>query len=218
MSVSCSAGHYICRGCFKGYLNASLSDEERLWKERKGEVLCVDYSCRLPYSASALLPCLDENSFERLIKKREQVREMQVVSELEILHQKELDRLEKEGDLNFHVRRIQESILNLKCPRCNLVFDAFEGCFALKCRLCAAGFCAWCLQDCGVDAHRHVPNCGLRKSADPLFGSELEFAECHRVRKICQIKRYIPNFPEETKVALKSKLKPFLLDLGYPNI
>ena len=48
--------------------------------------------------------------------------------------------------------------LNMKCPRCNMVFDDFDGCNALKCSnsACAAAFCAICLQDCGKDAHDHV--------------------------------------------------------------
>ena len=40
----------------------------------------------------------------------------------------------------------------------------FNGCFALTCSRqgCGCGFCAYCLQDCGGDAHAHVnayPKC-----------------------------------------------------------
>jgi hypothetical protein len=51
--------------------------------------------------------------------------------------------------------------LTTKCPRCKQAFIDLEGCFALTCGniQCRCGFCAWCFQDCGSDAHRHVPNC-----------------------------------------------------------
>ena len=215
-TVRCSSGHCVCRECFNGYLSASLSDEARLWKERKGEILCVNFMCKIPYSVSALLPCLDEQSFEGLIKKKEEIRELAVASVLQEAHQKDLHRLEKEGSTHFAVRQIQEDILNMKCPRCHLVFHAFDGCFALKCRSCGCAFCAWCLQDCGKDAHSHVAKCKFRTSADALYGTEAEFRECHRVRKIRLIKHYMKQFPLETKDLLLEKIKPFLVDLNYP--
>jgi hypothetical protein len=48
--------------------------------------------------------------------------------------------------------------LNMKCPKCHLVFDDYEGCNALHCRnsACGAAFCAICLEDCGSDAHAHA--------------------------------------------------------------
>lgn len=48
--------------------------------------------------------------------------------------------------------------LNMKCPRCSLVFHDYEGCNALKCSNsgCQAAFCAVCLMDCGNDAHPHA--------------------------------------------------------------
>ena len=50
-------------------------------------------------------------------------------------------------------------LLNDKCPRCQAVFLDFTGCCALTCPRCNCGFCAWCLQDCGADAHQHVAGC-----------------------------------------------------------
>lgn len=47
---------------------------------------------------------------------------------------------------------------NLKCPRCNMLFEGYTGCNALKCTTlkCGADFCAICLEDCNTDAHTHV--------------------------------------------------------------
>jgi hypothetical protein len=53
--------------------------------------------------------------------------------------------------------QIVSAHLPLRCPRCSNVFDdAYDGCDALTCDRCGAGFCGLCLQDCGDDAHKHV--------------------------------------------------------------
>ena len=49
-----------------------------------------------------------------------------------------------------------ERHLYLKCPRCAFKFDDYQGCNALQCGKCGAGFCAECLEDCGQDAHDHI--------------------------------------------------------------
>ena len=50
-------------------------------------------------------------------------------------------------------------ILTDACPRCKQAFFDFNGCCALICSRCPCAFCAWCLKDCGADAHAHVGNC-----------------------------------------------------------
>lgn len=162
-----------------------------------------------------MLPFLDNDSFEGLIKKREEVRELKVVDDLEKLHRKDLERVKSEGSVMMHLRNIQENILNLRCPRCQLVFHSFDGCFALKCRNCSAAFCAWCLQNCGGNAHQHVANCKYRRSKDPLYGSILEFQECHRKRKARLVAHYLKKIPlpAEMMKLLHEKLRPHISDL-----
>ena len=62
-----------------------------------------------------------------------------------------------------------------KCPRCRsaYIFDPDGGeCFAIKCNdACKAAFCAWCLADCGEDAHEHVANCSSNQEPRPQRGS-----------------------------------------------
>ena len=40
---------------------------------------------------------------------------------------------------------IAEDYLVLRCPRCQAAFYEYNGCDALTCGHCAAGFCAFCL-------------------------------------------------------------------------
>ena len=74
-----------------------------------------------------------------------------------------LRRMTEEQRQVDQARRQLEDMLEIKCPRCAnvLSFDAFDGCMAARCPHagCGAGFCAWCLHDCGDDAHGHVVNC-----------------------------------------------------------
>ena len=52
-------------------------------------------------------------------------------------------------------------LLTDACPRCHKAVDVvdMDGCCALQCSHCPCSFCAWCLQDCGADAHSHVVRC-----------------------------------------------------------
>ena len=94
----------------------------------------------------------------------------------------------------MHKRTIEEQILNLRCPRCGAVFVDFAGCFALTCGKCRAGFCAWCLHDCGDDAHRHVVNCAQnRAEGRNVYGNVQLFEQAHRERRRRLVDEYVRN-------------------------
>ena len=51
-----------------------------------------------------------------------------------------------------------------------------EGCMALTCGQCNAGFCGWCLADCGNDAHNHVARCSAKPpGADVYYATDAEY-------------------------------------------
>jgi hypothetical protein len=76
----------------------------------------------------------------------------------------EAERQKRERDL-VRARNDVAALLDPKCPRCQAVFDGFDGCAALYCRNCPCKFCALCLKDCGDDAHQHVRACPQRGNA-----------------------------------------------------
>ncbi len=81
------------------------------------------------------------------------------------------------------VNRLREALAD-KCPRCRnpFVFDADGECFAVACA-CGCGFCAWCLADCGADAHRHVANCAANlQPGRAVFSSLALLQRCQRER------------------------------------
>jgi hypothetical protein len=91
-----------------------------------------------------------------------------------------------ESMVQAHRTHVIEEILTLHCPRpgCHAAFLDFQGCFALTCHGCNAGFCAWCLEDCGRDAHPHVRQCEHNKApGKDLFGTEEQFKEAQLSRR-----------------------------------
>jgi hypothetical protein len=81
--------------------------------------------------------------------------ELKVRMEKKEAQKRELSEMNDEARVIFN--KISEEV-NLKCPRCQIVFHDYDGCNALTCSSteCRAAFCAICLQDCGSDAHDHV--------------------------------------------------------------
>ena len=69
-------------------------------------------------------------------------------------------------------------------PRRLLPLLAVTGCFALRCNRCPCAFCAWCLEDCGGDAHAHVANTCVHKprGAQVYHGSQADF-EAQNLRR-----------------------------------
>jgi hypothetical protein len=75
---------------------------------------------------------------------------------------RELERLLQMDAQQRRVHAKKQEVCDLltdACPRCKQAFLDFDACCALTCSRCRCGFCAWCLEDCGADAHAHVRNC-----------------------------------------------------------
>ena len=117
------------------------------------------------------------------------------------LEEKELELLEKtrEGKIRIHVDHVIDNILTLKCPRCKKAFVDFSGCFALKCyqneqdkNQCSCQFCAYCLKDCGSDAHSHVRDeCPFSLNPGNYFGKEEDFLTAQYLRKNRELRKYL---------------------------
>ena len=111
---------------------------------------------------------------------------------------------------------IIEAILTLCCPRCKQAFLDFDGCFALSCSRCSAGFCAYCLADCGRDAHQHVGTCpegqaslkatkgggaNRRIGGHPatVYGTKEAFETSQKRRRCKHLALCLEKFDEETR-------------------
>lgn len=88
-----------------------------------------------------------------------------------------------------------------------MAFAEFDGCFALTCgnRSCRCGICAWCLADCGSDAHQHVPSCAENKTGG-VHGTFQAFEKHHRRRRATATAKLIAQQKLSKSVVLKLKL------------
>ena len=112
-----------------------------------------------------------------------------------------------EQQAHFLYQDIVNNILNLSCPRCKIAFVDFDGCFALTCK-CGAAFCAYCLKDCGSDAHAHVHGCGSIYGTMEIFNAH----QNRRRRGLLEAK--LREEPKELKNLIRQSLSRDLRDLG----
>ena len=101
-----------------------------------------------------------------------------------------------------HYRDLVED-LNMRCPRCKMVFDDYDGCNALTCwnDRCKAAICAICLKDCGGDSHSHV----LSQHGD-LFNKDL-FHKAKKERELATLDRFIKQLDEPYEVKAMVKIE-----------
>ena len=101
-------------------------------------------------------------------------------------------------------RRHIEEMMDLRCPKCHQVFGEFSGCAALTCeyRGCNAHFCAFCLADCGTDAHPHVRTCRLNPRKNEYYVSAAEWARVIDGQRREKLQVYWAALDAETRDAL----------------
>ena len=97
------------------------------------------------------------------------------------------------------------------------MFYDFDGCFAITCPRndCRAGICAWCLVDCGPDAHAHVANC---PHGTGIYGTLEAFEGHHRRRKQKKIRELFSNETLEVQKHLRHLVDKDIRDVGITLI
>ena len=225
----------MCRECFSRHVTDQATQDLDSRKQRKGEILCPYRSPELPYLACTAdpFPCelialrAEPEALRAYLDNLKELKEQELASTMEVEKQQairdELQRLARMSEFERKVvaaRTHAEHLLNLKCPRCQRVFLDFNGCFALTCNGCACGFCAWCLADCGQDAHRHVTECKQNLAPDRGYFSTLElFEQAHKARRERELRAYFDSLgSQELREAVIANLFQSLLDLGLQHL
>jgi ankyrin repeat protein/serine/threonine protein kinase len=206
--------HFVCCGdlarLVTSFCGLSLAEVAR-----RGSLCCKARSCGAAWSVSLLAARVPDNVFAQYVEVLQRVQESRVLQEQQVQHRAELAEQERrlrgemarDEEIAMHRRHIEEQILNLRCPRCEAVFHEFDNCFALTCGKCRAGFCAWCLHDCGDDAHQHVANCVYNRARPSVFGSLAQFDACHVERRERLVAEYVrERVREELRETVKIKV------------
>lgn len=220
----CTKHHFLCAECLGGYV-ASASDPDAVTRstDEQGNVRCPCDECDEMYVIYELAQQPGAEAargiIDQLVDLRSQFRmkqELPAALEAERARLKaEFDEIMRmEGDnRTVHLIRfdIVDNILNLKCPApgCGAVFNEFTGCFALTCHRCRAGFCAWCLQHCGRDAHEHC-----RTVHGDYFGTQAQFIEAQRERRERLVRARLANEEPRIRDLVLDLMRKDLADLG----
>jgi hypothetical protein len=228
--VECRTGHFMCAVCLNEEVKAQVS-MENLGAFKKAK-LCI--KCRHPACSgdswldiAALTRHLAEDGFRAYLGAREAVQVGEALQEQEERCTKMVRELEeqmqklavgKDRAVLQARKKIIEDILTLKCPRqdCRQAFVDFDACFALTCAACTSAFCAYCLQDCGRDAHRHVANCQYNTApGKAVFASVQVFEKAQRERRTRLLKEHLAHHVEAgLRGALIEAMALDLADLG----
>ena len=155
--VSCALGHFACVVCFNAHVRAHLSAGEL--RAHHGRVQCVEAACHHKWSLELAADPLDKAT---AVAWAIAMRGFAVDAPMEKAQREAVLAAAQAAALRAAAAGravalrlvIADRDLNLRCPRCALVFVDYRHCNALTCSnaVCRAAFCAVCLEDCGADA------------------------------------------------------------------
>jgi len=207
--VQCTGGHVVCKTCFVLQIRAQTGQDVRDSFVRNGcNIICA--FCKVPFRERDFISVVVDDAFQLITRARDEVAELRAENRLRAEYEARMELLRQElargqdahaQKVSRHRLHIAENILTLKCPRaqCGRAFLDYAGCMALTCS-CGCGFCAWCLQDCGGDAHAHVLTCPRNLLPKSYGGSHDQFQTVHRERVRPLVLQYLAGVPQ-TEVA-----------------
>jgi len=159
--------HFLCRECFDGHVAAQSDVDVGEASQRGGRVHCA---CRPehaggcaaePFADVVIAQHVSAETFAAYLGAKQAVLEARLTLEINRDWEQRLQVMQERAADQRRARRkfIVDKILTSTCPRCGQAWVDFTGCCALTCSHCHCGFCAFCLADCGGNAHAHVAHC-----------------------------------------------------------
>jgi len=216
------------------HVTTCASSSELRLLQQHGGAWCVasGLGCTQTYNLQTIAKYVPSDVFKNYQAAAERITETQMASKLEQHYKQRVDEevnrrcmlSEEEKQLSDGAKRIIEEILQLSCPRCGQAFPetldgdiGFDGCFALSCSRqgCRCEFCAYCLADCGDNAHSHITGGQCLVNTDrELFNTAEVFADCMRQRRRALLKEFLSDKPAEFRILLLIAVARELNDLG----
>jgi len=182
---------------------------------------CPGVGCTAPpFTERALAVHLPDAAFALLTAVRDKIVERRIAVEMEATVEARLHTTTHDRALRVR-NHILEHILTLACPACGQAFIDFDACFALYCGRCSTGFCAYCLEDCGViqyrsssdAAHRHVAYCQYNTTGE-LFSSQADFETTQAQRRRRELDLYLATLSADDAARALRDCDRELRDLG----
>jgi hypothetical protein len=119
-------------------------------------------------------------------------------------------------------KNIIDNILTQRCPKCKAAFVDWDGCIALHCSRCMAGFCAVCLKHCKFDAHSHCSQCPWVRSGGffrgRLFPGKDNITAGIRAWRRAEIKEATRALTAAHRRQVLESIKPQLEGVGLGDV
>ena len=219
--IQCNSknGHVFCKDCFVDQVKYQIMDENvgKFIKSNRRIVCSLCQPINIEFDDTIIAIRVGSKIFDKYRKANEIALEVEVCKREYEKNQKlllEIKENKKDTICHHHRLYIAENILTLCCPRCKVPFIDFEGCFAVTCHACNCQFCAWCLKDCGNDAHSHVKICPSSLSPGGFYGQLSQFNTVHIAQRRKAVISYLEKLPYEEKIATQAVITNDLKDLG----
>ena len=203
LECDAAAKHFACDDCF----SVHVVRLEALSEANDGRVKCCGWDCAARFTIQAAAQHATPLAFETLQRHADDLKHAALQGEFEQWKERFEAELaaKSEGERRtLGARRHIEEMMDLHCPKCRAVFGQFVGCAALVCAYagCHAHFCAFCLVDCGGDAHAHVRTCRLNPKQNEYFVSEAEWKRVIDGQRRKELQAYWHDLEPEVKDAL----------------
>jgi ankyrin repeat protein len=222
--------HFLCDECLTKLVDTSINDDAlSIFERNKCQILCVVDDCGRSYSEKSIALHTSDDLFRKYTATKIKVKEAELAKkmarEMEIRLEEKMEKWKK---MTAHEKKIHklrthiiEEIFTLKCPRCSKAFLDFNGCCALKCTDWVRGdpnsccqFCAYCLKDCGADAHPHVRAGDCCPENKGLFLKDGEIKDVHKARRTRMLKKYLRGINDTiVQVEIISSIQREMRDL-----
>lgn len=210
LCVSCTNNHSMCVSCFTTQVRSQISsDSVGKFVLNNAKIVCS--YCAIPFDDLQVIRNIDDTTYEAFAKAKEDVTARKTEEECE----RRFKETQTQSKILQHKTHICENILTIHCKRCNAAVLDFDGCFAVECVTCKANWCAWCLKDCGTDAHEHVKHCQHSLCQGSVHGTLEQFNDVHKKRKKCEVIAYLDTILDvNDKNKVISLINKDLMDLG----
>jgi hypothetical protein len=213
--------HFACKDCFAIHVRTECTRPMAELIANEGMITCVDMECKCRDAFSGIdIGRAAPAEFALFLVMYAQVAETKARAEeraqVEREHEADQKRRAKmsadEREADTARKHIVEDILTLHCPSatCGQVFIDFESCSALSCSRCKTAFCAYCLKDCGADAHAHVETACEHKPTAMTgaggYGGMTAFSFAQQIRKEKLVHAFVGTLPKHIATILMPKL------------
>ncbi|CAE7260753.1 unnamed protein product, partial [Symbiodinium pilosum] len=221
-----SKAHFFCAACLANFLDAFKTADYADQKKAKGRALCPMKDSDTPFGDGVLAAIVPQEIFDNYLQIRIKVAEQSIQEQFEKENTAKIEELKEklakatgsgeQLELDKHRLKIIDDIFTLKCPRCGMAFLDYDNCSAITCSACKCGFCSFCLEDCGKDAHQHFYKNGSKcpNEGGALFVAHNIWQGYQNARKERLLCEYLAGLADDLRKKVADLVAPDAKDLG----